>query len=124
MQAKSIAEWEHSAILLTCIKLPPVLKTFVLSISEWPLKTGFTVVPFYHLLAISERYYLSVDYQHSQTSITPLMIAAGRGFSDVVEQLLNMGADAAMKGSNDWTALDWAKKFQRDDIVDILEAHL
>ena len=68
--------------------------------------------------------YLSVDYQHSQTSITPLMIAAGRGFSDVVEQLLNMGADAAMKGSNDWTALDWAKKFQRDDIVDILEAHL
>ena len=29
---------EHSAILLTFIKLP-----FVLSIFEWPLKTGFTV---------------------------------------------------------------------------------
>ena len=28
---------EHSAILLTCIKI------FVLSIFEWPLKTGFTV---------------------------------------------------------------------------------
>ena len=36
---------EHSAILLTFIKLPFVFKTFVLSIFEWPLKTGFTVHP-------------------------------------------------------------------------------
>ena len=45
MQVKSIAECssEHSAILLTFIKLPFVFKTFVLSIFEWPLKTGFTV---------------------------------------------------------------------------------
>ena len=35
---------EHSAILLTFIKLPFVFKTFVLSSFEWPLKTGFTVV--------------------------------------------------------------------------------
>ena len=34
---------EHSAILLTCIKLPFVIKIFVLSIFEWQLKTGFTV---------------------------------------------------------------------------------
>ena len=34
---------EHSAILLTCIKLPFVFKIYVLSIFEWPLKTGFTV---------------------------------------------------------------------------------
>ena len=34
---------EHSAILSTCIKPPPVFKTFVLSIFEWSLKTGFTV---------------------------------------------------------------------------------
>ena len=34
---------EHSAILSTCIKLPFAIKTFVLSIFEWPLKTGFTV---------------------------------------------------------------------------------
>ena len=32
---------EHSAILLTCIKQPFVIKIFVLSIFEWPLKTGF-----------------------------------------------------------------------------------
>ena len=44
MQVKSIAEcsW-HSAILSTFIKLPFVFKTFVLSILERPLKTGFTI---------------------------------------------------------------------------------
>ena len=35
---------EHSAILSTCIKLPVVIKIFVLSIFEWPLYTGFIVV--------------------------------------------------------------------------------
>ena len=34
---------EHSAILSTFIKLPFVLKTFVLYIFEWLLKTGLTV---------------------------------------------------------------------------------
>ena len=34
---------EPSAILSTFIKLPFVFKTFVYSIFEWPLKTGFTV---------------------------------------------------------------------------------
>ena len=33
---------EHSAILLTFIKLPFAIKIFVLSIFEWLLKTGFT----------------------------------------------------------------------------------
>ena len=36
---------EHSAILLTFIKLPFVIKSFVLSIFEWPFYTGFTVNP-------------------------------------------------------------------------------
>ena len=37
---------EHSAILSIFIKLPFVIKIFVLSIFEWPLKTGFTVIAF------------------------------------------------------------------------------
>ena len=46
MQVKSIAECslEHSAILLTFIKLPFVIKIFILSIFEWPFYTGFTVL--------------------------------------------------------------------------------
>ena len=36
---------QHSAILSTfIIKLPFVIKIFVLSIFEWPLKAGFTVM--------------------------------------------------------------------------------
>ena len=35
---------EHSAILSTFNKLPFVIKTFVLSILEWPFYTGFTVL--------------------------------------------------------------------------------
>ena len=34
---------EHSAVLLTCIKIPNDFQAFVLSIFEWLLKTGFTV---------------------------------------------------------------------------------
>ena len=47
MQVKSIANLnaprEHSAILLTFIKLPFVFKTFILSVFEWLLKTGLPV---------------------------------------------------------------------------------
>ena len=35
---------EHFAILSAFIKLPVAIKIFNLSIFEWPLKTGFTVV--------------------------------------------------------------------------------
>ena len=35
---------EHSAILLTFIKLPFIFKTFVLSIFEWLFYTGFAVM--------------------------------------------------------------------------------
>ena len=41
---------EHSAVLLTCIKLTNGLKTFVLSIFEWSLKIVFTVRGSLHLL--------------------------------------------------------------------------
>ena len=50
---------ESSAILYTFIKLPFVFKTFVLSIIEWLLKTGFTVLYFWpDPTAVSQ--YLSV----------------------------------------------------------------
>ena len=49
MQVKSIAECpkgEHSAILSTFIKLRVVIKTFVLSIFEWPFDSGSHIVIF------------------------------------------------------------------------------
>jgi ankyrin repeat protein len=52
------------------------------------------------------------------------MVAAGRDFYSVVEQLLGLGANANIRASNDWTALDWAKKFERIDIIELLEAQM
>ena len=47
MQVKSIAEYS-SAILSAFIKLPFVIKIFVLSMFEWPFYTGFTVLVHYN----------------------------------------------------------------------------
>ncbi|XP_059214340.1 3'-5' RNA helicase YTHDC2 isoform X2 [Centropristis striata] len=65
---------------------------------------------------------VNVDYRHSETGATPLMVAAGRGFLTPMEQLLNMGADINIKASNGWTAFDFAKHFQQADAVDLLKS--
>ncbi|XP_071964049.1 3'-5' RNA helicase YTHDC2-like [Antedon mediterranea] len=75
----------------------------------------------FHLL-LSEN--ISVDYSHSGTSATPLMVAAGRGYCDAVERLLNLGANVNIRASNDMTAMDWAKKMNQPEAVDIIEAHI
>ena len=69
--------FEHSAILSTFIKLPFVIKIFVLSTLEWPFYTGFTVYCisccFMHLDCRTFMTYitvLSVSLQVSQVSIT------------------------------------------------------
>lgn len=74
----------------------------------------------YHFLSES----VNVDHRHSETSATALMLAAGRGKTEVVEELLALGADPRAKASNDWTALDWAQHFQQEDAVQVLLAHL
>ena len=43
-----LIQGENSAILLTFIKLPFVIKIFVLYIFEWSLKTGFTLLTSSH----------------------------------------------------------------------------
>ncbi|XP_075457659.1 3'-5' RNA helicase YTHDC2 isoform X2 [Ascaphus truei] len=66
---------------------------------------------------------VSVDYRHSETSASPLMVAAGRGFLSQIEQLISMGANVNSKSSNGWTALDWAKHFGQAEAVDLLESY-
>uniref|UniRef100_A0A0B7AQ95 RNA helicase n=1 Tax=Arion vulgaris TaxID=1028688 RepID=A0A0B7AQ95_9EUPU len=79
---------------------------------------------FHQILYLISSENVSVDYVQSETSTTPLMIAAARGFINVVEHLLSLGADASIRTSNNWTALDFAKKFNKIDILELLEAHL
>ncbi|XP_073532333.1 3'-5' RNA helicase YTHDC2-like [Phyllobates terribilis] len=66
---------------------------------------------------------VSVDYRHSESSASPLMVAAGRGFLCQVEQLIGMGANVHSKASNGWTALDWARHFGQTEVVDLLESY-
>ena len=58
---------EHSAILSTFVKLQFVIKIFVLSIFDWPLKTGFTVDPL-----LQSMVYSSLASPHT-THMTPLL---------------------------------------------------
>ncbi|XP_010144884.1 PREDICTED: probable ATP-dependent RNA helicase YTHDC2, partial [Eurypyga helias] len=66
---------------------------------------------------------VSVDYRHSETSVTALMIASGRGFLSQVEELISMGANIHCRSSNGWMALDWAKHFGQAEVVDLLESY-
>ena len=44
-----------------------------------------------------------VDYQHTETKATALMVAAGRGCVEIVEQLLNMEANPHIREpKNGW----------------------
>ena len=55
---------KHSAILSTFIKLPFVIKIFVLSIFEWPFNTGFTVQNYY--LAVIDSHKINTQL-HTET---------------------------------------------------------
>ncbi|GBN09805.1 putative ATP-dependent RNA helicase YTHDC2 [Araneus ventricosus] len=71
-------------------------------------------------LILSEN--VSVDYQHNETHVSPLMLAAGRGNIDVVEQLLVLGASIHIKSTNGWTAIDWANHFGHKEIAELLNS--
>lgn len=52
------------------------------------------------------------------------MLAAGRGKSDVVEELLSLGADPLARTPNDWTAVEWAQHFNHSDTATLIMAHV
>ena len=67
-----------------------------------------------HLLEDPER----VDAREGRTALHE---AAGRGFAELVELLLNHGAQVGAKDRNGQTPLDWAKRHHRDEIIAMLE---
>ena len=52
---------EHSAILLTFIKLQFVIMIFVLSIFEWPFYTGFSVNHSLIVISLGDNIFISLD---------------------------------------------------------------
>ena len=68
---------EHSAILLTFIKPPIVIKIIVLSIFEWPFYTGFTVL--YNTVEIVNMYLNVLNYfKQDQTLLWTCVAGANR----------------------------------------------
>eukprot|EP00066_Takifugu_rubripes_P013439 XP_011602705.1 PREDICTED: probable ATP-dependent RNA helicase YTHDC2 [Takifugu rubripes] len=67
---------------------------------------------------------MNVNYRHSETGTTALMVTAGQGFLTQMEQLLHMGADVNIKASNGWTAADFAKHFHQSESLELLKSFL
>ncbi|KAM9330935.1 3'-5' RNA helicase YTHDC2 [Gastrophryne carolinensis] len=86
----------------------------------WLYKDVEAFAQLFHLILAEN---VSVDYRHSETSASPLMVAAGRGFLSQVEQLISMGANVLSKASNGWMAVDWARHFGQNEVVDLLESY-
>ena len=73
----------HSAILSTFIKLPFVFKILVLSLFEWPLKTGFTVLEKY------DRFLLQIDHTIIETKLLHMFFTGVKHAKE--EDLRDMG---------------------------------
>lgn len=51
------------------------------------------------------------------------MAASISGNIDIVEKILSMGANINLKSCNDLMALDWAKRFTKNEIVQLIESY-
>lgn len=63
---------------------------------------------FNHFFYLVEDENNPINFQHTETKMTALMIAAAKGYANVVRRLLEMGADPSIKGKHNFTALDWS----------------
>ena len=60
----------------------------------------------------------------SPNRTTPLMMAAKYGHREVVQLLLEEGADASLRNEQGLTAVDFARRADRDDMADLIAARL
>ena len=52
------------------------------------------------------------------------MAATISGFLQIVEKLMRLGADLYLKSCNEMTVMEWAKRFTKNEIVDLIECYL
>ena len=63
---------------------------------------------------------LCVDINAKNEGETALMKASQKGYKEIVEILLENGADVNVKGYSDWTALMHASHYGHKDVVELL----
>nr|GMC48493.1 DExH-box ATP-dependent RNA helicase DExH6-like [Ipomoea batatas] len=66
----------------------------------------------------------AINYQHSLTGVTPLMVFAGKGSINDICTLLSLGADCHLKAKNGTTALDWALQENQTEAAEIIKKHI
>lgn len=60
------------------------------------------------------------NYQHPLTGATALMVAAGKGRVDDLSLFLSLGADQSIVSLDGASALDWAKQYGQEEVVEFL----
>ncbi|XP_035893626.1 3'-5' RNA helicase YTHDC2-like [Anopheles stephensi] len=51
---------------------------------------------------------IPIDFKHTETQMTALMIAAAKDYVEIVQKLLDMGADPHVQEKHGYNAFDWA----------------
>ena len=63
-----------------------------------------------------------VEAREAETGITALMLAANRGYLEVLRSLIEAGADVPAKAADGWTALKAAEMVGDEDAAALLRA--
>uniref|UniRef100_A0A182T1H2 RNA helicase n=1 Tax=Anopheles maculatus TaxID=74869 RepID=A0A182T1H2_9DIPT len=63
---------------------------------------------FQHFFLLIEEENIPINFKHTETQMTALMIAAAKGYVDIVQKLLDMGANPNIHEKHGYNAFDWA----------------
>ncbi|KAG6661759.1 DExH-box ATP-dependent RNA helicase DExH6-like [Carya illinoinensis] len=65
-----------------------------------------------------------LNYQHSLTGFTPLMVFSGKGRVADICMLLSFGAECHLQAKDGSTALEWAERENQREAAEILKKHM
>ncbi|XP_052178950.1 DExH-box ATP-dependent RNA helicase DExH6 isoform X2 [Diospyros lotus] len=75
-------------------------------------------------LVSSEEISKVLNYQHSTSGVTPLMVVAGKGRVGDACMLLSFGADCHLQASDGTTALQWAERENQEEAAEVIKKHM
>ena len=120
---------DESALMMAALKGEADLARRLIARGADVNKTGWTPLHYaatgghQALIAMLLEAHAYIDAE-SPNGTTPLMMAAQYGTVAAVRQLLEAGADASLKNQLGLTAQDFAFRAQRQDVADLIAAHL
>lgn len=120
---------DESALMMAALKGHTDLARRLIARGADVNKTGWTPLHYaatgghQALIAMLLDAHAYIDAE-SPNGTTPLMMAAQYGTVAAVRQLLEAGADASLKNQLGLTAQDFAFRAQRQEVADLIAAHL